>query len=275
MQGSQAQLKAVLPQRPACESHEIAIEIGTPERTRSWTLGAVGWASRMLSARIRMRPPYAPLPHDSHAPVRRTRCELRRSLHCGHRVQGAGTGCNELSASVKPGCCRGSSVHSPYRGRPINCAVLGGQEHAAICQHPVRGAAGASTVGRPATITAMCADALSGRAPALSPVLQACAGLRRAGREPTPSRPVPLRRDAGVEDVALLSVFVYDRGARGAQLNMMRSFHCRMRSGALEACFPPGDKQRACLRSGGPRPRLARARVSRPQRRAHKVHVCR
>ncbi len=41
---------------------EIEIEIGTPERTRAWTLGAVGWASRMLSARIRMRPPYAPLP---------------------------------------------------------------------------------------------------------------------------------------------------------------------------------------------------------------------
>ncbi len=38
------------------------IEIGTPERTRAWTLGAVGWASRMLSARIRMCPPYAPLP---------------------------------------------------------------------------------------------------------------------------------------------------------------------------------------------------------------------
>ncbi len=41
---------------------EIEIEIGTPERTRAWTLGAVGWASRLLSARIRMRPPYAPLP---------------------------------------------------------------------------------------------------------------------------------------------------------------------------------------------------------------------
>jgi hypothetical protein len=41
---------------------EIETEIGTPERTRAWTLGAVGWASRMLSARIRMRPPYAPLP---------------------------------------------------------------------------------------------------------------------------------------------------------------------------------------------------------------------
>ncbi len=41
---------------------EIEIEIGTPERTRAWTLGAVGWASRLLSARIRKRPPYAPLP---------------------------------------------------------------------------------------------------------------------------------------------------------------------------------------------------------------------
>jgi hypothetical protein len=41
---------------------ETEIEICTPERTRAWTQGAVGWASRMLSARIRMRPPYAPLP---------------------------------------------------------------------------------------------------------------------------------------------------------------------------------------------------------------------
>jgi hypothetical protein len=41
---------------------EIEIEIGTPEQTRAWTLGAVGWASRMLSVRIRTRPPYAPLP---------------------------------------------------------------------------------------------------------------------------------------------------------------------------------------------------------------------
>jgi hypothetical protein len=46
----------------ACLTIEIEIEIGTPERTRAWTLGAVGWASRLLSARIRKRPPYAPLP---------------------------------------------------------------------------------------------------------------------------------------------------------------------------------------------------------------------
>jgi hypothetical protein len=30
---------------------EIEIEICTPERTRAWTLGAVGWASRLLTAR--------------------------------------------------------------------------------------------------------------------------------------------------------------------------------------------------------------------------------
>jgi hypothetical protein len=28
---------------------EIEIEIGTPERTRAWTLGAVGWASRVAA----------------------------------------------------------------------------------------------------------------------------------------------------------------------------------------------------------------------------------
>jgi hypothetical protein len=76
---------------------EIEIEIGTPERTRAWTLGAVGWASRMLSARIRMRPPYAPLPHHR-------RCEAR--LHCDC-VGGPG----------QPPSCRGNSlVGASYTG---------------------------------------------------------------------------------------------------------------------------------------------------------------
>jgi hypothetical protein len=54
-------------------SIEIEIEIGTPERTRAWTLGAVGWASRMLSARIRTRPPYAPLPQAGSSSKAKTR----------------------------------------------------------------------------------------------------------------------------------------------------------------------------------------------------------
>jgi hypothetical protein len=61
-------------------SHEIEIEIGTPEQTRAWTLGAVGWASRMLSARIHMRPPYAPLPLPGGPVMSRS----KPSLH-GHR----------------------------------------------------------------------------------------------------------------------------------------------------------------------------------------------
>ncbi len=54
-------MAVVVPDEPAaavvvgvalCSQIEIEIEIGTPERTRAWTLGAVGWASRMLSARM-------------------------------------------------------------------------------------------------------------------------------------------------------------------------------------------------------------------------------
>jgi hypothetical protein len=56
------QLDAAQPGLSVRRLFEIEIEIGTPKRTRAWTLGAVGWASRLLSARIRMRPPYAPLP---------------------------------------------------------------------------------------------------------------------------------------------------------------------------------------------------------------------
>jgi hypothetical protein len=72
---------------------EIEIEIGTPERTRAWTLGAVGWASRLLSARIRMRPPYAPLPLPGSCRMggrRGLRAKWRRSS--GARPSGQGRG---------------------------------------------------------------------------------------------------------------------------------------------------------------------------------------